>query len=548
MDKALRTLGEDPSAVELYPRKFDEVCHLLGIANSPRRAVITDDSQLQGWLFKKNRNNKNNMKAWAKRWFVLQGDELNYFHSQEEYHEMSGLAPVTSQSSKCSTGGAPPPPPDRSDTNNSMPPKENSICVVQKGRDKRAFHCKDAKVQILACESLMWTYFSFEIVFVDNTLLTLAAFDEATRTAWVEELRKFDLNDPLHLRKRESCLGMGGRLRYTSYIPESLTISKERLQIGEFVGRGAEGYVYAGTMDDATPVAIKQVQASIIAYDTSAWWRESEILCRLKHVNCVTFYGFSFDDSHFMFIQGLCHGTLRDAFGISPDTVVRRASTIMLQVAAGMRHLHNELGIVHRDVKPENVLLSDANVDTATMKLTDFGLSKISRRKKSINDEIAHSHEMKMTGGLGTVAYMAPELFQSGDTITLAKDARHLDGMKCDVYSAGIMFSEIAQPQSILFKGMSVITIMMAVSRDNHRPRLPEGLPSEVSTLIQNMWDADPTNRPSFSHIHAVLSTVTTLQSQEDTTPVVQSGGAGGASKPYENKNNKTQMEGAPAV
>jgi hypothetical protein len=53
-------------------------------------------------------------------------------------------------------------------------------------------------------------------------------------------------------------------------------------------------------MDASVPVAVKKINSYLIKTDTEAWWRESEVLCKLRHPNCVAFYGFSFGNSDIM--------------------------------------------------------------------------------------------------------------------------------------------------------------------------------------------------------------------------------------------------------
>jgi serine/threonine protein kinase len=200
---------------------------------------------------------------------------------------------------------------------------------------------------------------------------------------------------PMYLLRLPSHKGKGGAfLRYSLFIPKSLTISLKRLKMGKVIGAGAGGIVYKGTMDKSVPVAIKKINSYFISQDTASWFNESEVLCRLRHPNCVAFYGFSFDNSDFMFIQELCYGNLREPLRVSPDAVRARAAELMLQISAGIAYLH-DMNIIHRDIKPENILLSNPDVRVATMKLADFGMSKISTGT-------AEEPSTMLTGGIGT--------------------------------------------------------------------------------------------------------------------------------------------------
>ena len=102
--------------------------------------------------------------------------------------------------------------------------------------------------------------------------------------------------------------------------------------------------VKAGKIGNSQSVAIKLVHRRLVSTDGAAWWRECEILTRVRHPNCVAFYGFSYDDTFFMFIQELCSGgNLKGACSTSPETVEGRAIEFMLQIASGVEYLHNRL-------------------------------------------------------------------------------------------------------------------------------------------------------------------------------------------------------------
>jgi serine/threonine protein kinase len=142
-------------------------------------------------------------------------------------------------------------------------------------------------------------------------------------------------NEPTELEVSHGSLR--GFVNFDNYIPPEFLIARERLTIEQVLGGGAAGVVKAGKIGKSIRVAIKQVNRRLVGTDGAAWWRECEILCRLRHPNTVAFYGFSYDDTCFMFIQELCYGgNLRDAMRDSPGIVRERAKKFMLQIAAGV--------------------------------------------------------------------------------------------------------------------------------------------------------------------------------------------------------------------
>jgi len=287
---------------------------------------------------------------------------------------------------------------------------------------------------------------------------------------------------------------VGPDIEIEDYIPPEMLIAHDRLTFEHVLGGGSAGLVKAGKIGDSIHVAIKQVSRTHISTDGAGWWRECEILARQRHPNCVAFYGFSYDEKYFMMIQELCYGGhLRDAFSKSAEVVLQRAGDFMLQIAAGVEYLHR-LKIIHRDIKPENVLLSSADHKTATLKLADFGQSKMLSAAESADTESG------MTGGMGTVRYMAPELL-------VPEYKMGVDGYKCDVYSVAIMFAEITIPHCDAYEGMWNFRIVEAVMKEGLRPPLPDNLPGGTSELIREMWDEDPKKRPNIAEVLSGLST-----------------------------------------
>jgi beta-lactam-binding protein with PASTA domain len=199
--------------------------------------------------------------------------------------------------------------------------------------------------------------------------------------------------------------------------------------------------------------------------------REAWSAASLSHPHVVQIHDHGVGNAHAYLVLEFIDGhTLREVINTRGALTPRQALDLLDPVVEGLAAAH-AAGLVHRDVKPENVLISR----NGWVKIGDFGLSRAVTTTTN-------------TGTLlGTVAYVAPELV-NGD----GGDARS------DIYSAGIMLYELltgVQP----FRGEVPIAIAMAHVRDD----VPEpsaavpGLPAEMDELVRYMTEKDPDNRPA---------------------------------------------------
>jgi serine/threonine protein kinase len=148
------------------------------------------------------------------------------------------------------------------------------------------------------------------------------------------------------------------------------------------------------------------------------------------------------------------------------------AVDLILQVAAGLQQIH-EAGLVHRDVKPDNILLAPGDV----AKLTDLGLVKI------IGDGVDLT---RPNSGLGTPNYMAPEQFS---------DAKYADA-RCDLYSLGATLYTLVTGQ-VPFRSSTPVGVFQKKQRCELTPArsLVRGLSESVERAITRAMNIDPRNR-----------------------------------------------------
>ncbi len=188
-------------------------------------------------------------------------------------------------------------------------------------------------------------------------------------------------------------------------------------EIQEVLGRGGMGVVYrARDVKLKRDVALKMVLAGRDATpgERARFFSEAEAVASLKHPNIVQVYEVSQQDDHpFMVLEYVSGGTLSARLAEGP-LPTRDAAELVKAVASGMNVAHQS-GLVHRDVKPANILMDDGG----TPKLTDFGLVK----------QLENESGLTLSGTpVGTPSYMAPEQ---------AAGQSNRVGPAADVYSLG---------------------------------------------------------------------------------------------------------------
>ncbi|HEX7839241.1 MAG TPA: serine/threonine-protein kinase, partial [Kofleriaceae bacterium] len=239
------------------------------------------------------------------------------------------------------------------------------------------------------------------------------------------------------------------------------------------LGRGAMGVVYEAEDPQLSRSVALKVLAPLHACDDERrrrFRREARAAAAVVHPNVAAMYGVGHE-------RGLEYLVMEYVAGITLGEAMRRrggpfeiaeAARLGEAIASGVGRAH-ELGIVHRDLKTENVMITD----TGAVKVLDFGLAKLLAPPAGARGELSGaSHTMTFDGQiLGTPAYMSPEQAKGRPV-----DARS------DVFALGVVLYELVTG-SRPFRGETAVELFIAIDRDE--PRRPSALNPHVPPALE---------------------------------------------------------------
>lgn len=251
-----------------------------------------------------------------------------------------------------------------------------------------------------------------------------------------------------------------------------------RYHVGPRVARGGMATVYQATdlrLDRTVAVKVMHAGLGDDPEFVARFEREARSAARLSHHNVVAVFDQGEDHGTLFLVMEYVPGlTLRDLIRKEAPMEPGKALAVLEPVLAALAAAHTA-GMIHRDVKPENVLLAD----DGRVKVADFGLAR------AVNAETQHT----ATGGvlIGTVSYLSPELVVDGKA-----DARS------DVYAAGVLLYEMLTGQKPHQAESPIQVAYKHVHEDIPPPsaRIP-GLPAYVDALVARATARDKDLRPS---------------------------------------------------
>ncbi|WP_243641196.1 Stk1 family PASTA domain-containing Ser/Thr kinase [Xylanivirga thermophila] len=244
-----------------------------------------------------------------------------------------------------------------------------------------------------------------------------------------------------------------------------------RYELIEKIGGGGMAIVYKAKCHLLKRyVAVKVLRPELVEDDdfVSRFKREAQAAASLSHPNIVNIYDVGQeDDIHYIVMEYIKGMTLKEYVKKKHILDSREATQIGVQICSAIKHAHDN-GIVHRDIKPQNILVGDGGI----IKVTDFGIARA-----------ATSSTVTMAGAnvMGSVHYFSPEQARGG----------YVDA-KSDLYSLGIVLYEMVTG-TVPFEGDSAISVAL---KHIQEPVIPPGqlnpdIPKSLQDIIEKAIEKD---------------------------------------------------------
>jgi serine/threonine protein kinase len=256
-----------------------------------------------------------------------------------------------------------------------------------------------------------------------------------------------------------------------------------RYRIDKQVGRGGMGAVYLAEQEPlARKVAIKVLHGTADETTVARFQREARLIAQLQHPHIVGLIDFGEDDGRlFLAMEYIDGEALTALLKREAPLTPKRACEIALQVAEALAVAH-DIQVVHRDVKPDNVMIIKTAAGQDFVKMLDFGVAKIKREGDQQN-----TIETKAGLIVGSLRYISPEQVESGDITP-----------RTDIYSFGCILYEMLTGKRV-FEYPSPADCAIAHLTEKPKPPTIDGraLSGPLVDLTMRCLEKKPGKRPA---------------------------------------------------
>ena len=306
--------------------------------------------------------------------------------------------------------------------------------------------------------------------------------------------------------------------RFDQLVGKDEAIALPELVAGRYrtaheVGQGGMAHVYlAHDIKHDRDVAIKVIRAELSAtLGRDRFLREIGIVARLRHPNILPLYDSGEANGSVYFVMPFEEGpSLRARLARDGPLSIMEALSVLRDVARALQYAHTQ-GVVHRDIKPDNVLLSGG-----AAVVTDFGIAKaLSASKTRALGGGASGTLTQLSTSLGTPAYMAPEQ-AAGDPAT---------DHRADLYAWGVMAYELLAGRHP-FAGHTLPQALIAAHSSETPAPLPQSIPRAIAALVMRCLAKAPSQRPaSVNELLAALDAASLTSGEQVVPPVASTRG-----------------------
>ncbi|TFY83988.1 hypothetical protein EWM64_g48 [Hericium alpestre] len=342
--------------------------------------------------------------------------------------------------------------------------------------------------------SSCWDKPSTHVNYVDPTIIKF--WDRATKSLQAVESRRAQLTSEQRMTGR---VLDNEKLEDQSlvFLASSSSNISIRWQQGRFIGAGAFGSVYlAVNLDSGSLMAVKEIKFQEVSGLPNLYTQirdELRVMEMLHHPNIVEYYGIEVHRDKVYIFEEYCQGgslaALLEHGRIEDEGIIQ---VYTMQMLEGLAYLHSQ-GIVHRDIKPDNVLLDHLGV----IKFVDFGAAKVlAKNQRSIQRSRRAPTEGGLGGGLGMNSLTGTPMYMSPEVIKNDKRGRH---GAMDIWSLGCVVLEFATGRKPWSNLDNEWAIMFHIGVATQHPPLPDsGQLSELGiNFIKQCLTVDPMKRPS---------------------------------------------------